>query len=651
MSIRSFGVIGGFLLTILISALGVGTEPLWAGEPHSEFDDFSELDLDALLNSTVITASKYAQKSSESPVSVSIITAEQIAASGARSIPELLLSTPGLEVITNTASCFDVSARGLNTIPSNNMLVMIDGRSVYADFYGMTLWEFLPVSLEEIRSIEIIKGPGSALYGANAFAGVINIITYKPGENDATILNVKASHVGEELSSFVHGNSYGPLSWKLSGGWETTQNWETEYQEEEMSRFNGEAIYRLNDEASISLFTGNSNGFMNMSTGSTIINMDGQYQLAGADLRWKNVSLRYFWTEWHLDGNFLDLISINDIGTLDNGIHDVEFQHSFSVEPSNFVLWGGNFRRKEVKWTLFQNSEEQNLHSAFLYDEWRPRGNLLFSLGVRYDDHPLVGEHIAPRGGIVYKPHENHALRLTYGEAYRDPTFLESYGRAEIELIPTVNILVHGNEALNSEEIRSLELGYQGLLTKNVLGSVALYRNRIREVVQLSSLAYFPAPPFPEGIPSEFGFTNKGGWDIAGVETSLDALITEWMKTRFGYSYIWAEDKDTGDRKISTPRHTLVGELILMPHAIHSISLMGRYRSATEWDLTNFNTMETEGPGDEYFVMDARWRIRPRSRGVQAIVGVDNILDRRYRDHPWTIEFRRRIYTSLCVEF
>lgn len=167
-----------FLLVTL--CLFLMPNSLIASSGQEDFEDFEELSLEDLLEIEVVTAAKKAQKISQAPAAMYVITDEDIRQSGATSIPDALRMVPGIDVMEITATDFVINARGFNKEMSDKMLVLIDGRSVYWDFYGLVVWDSFPINLEEIKRIEIVRGPGSALYGANAFSGVINILTFLP---------------------------------------------------------------------------------------------------------------------------------------------------------------------------------------------------------------------------------------------------------------------------------------------------------------------------------------------------------------------------------------------------------------------------------------------------------------------------------------
>lgn len=158
---------------------------------------------------TVSIASRYEQPISQAPSNVYVITDEDIRQSGAIDLPTVLRRVPGLEIMQMTGGDFNVSARGGNQPFANKMLVMVDGRSIYGDVQGTVFWKSIPVTLPEIKRIEVLKGPASAMYGFNAFDGVINIITKSPEEMKGTTLQFGGGELGTISSAAVHAGTIG----------------------------------------------------------------------------------------------------------------------------------------------------------------------------------------------------------------------------------------------------------------------------------------------------------------------------------------------------------------------------------------------------------------------------------------------------------
>src|SRR6218665_2934427 len=177
----------------------------------------------------VVTASRRAQSSLEAPNATTVITAEDIRLSGARSLPELLRRGPGAEGMMMGPGSANVSLRGFNQRLSNKVLVLVDGRSEYQDFLGMTLWSSIPVSLDEIERIEVIRGPGSALYGANAMLGVVNIITQAPGTGPRARFQGYAGSGNVAGGDFVSHGGSGALRYRASVAYTQANKWSRDF--------------------------------------------------------------------------------------------------------------------------------------------------------------------------------------------------------------------------------------------------------------------------------------------------------------------------------------------------------------------------------------------------------------------------------------
>src|SRR3990172_11334371 len=152
----------------------------------------------------VMTASRYLQPVSQSPSTITVITAEEIRESGVTTIPDILRRVPAMEIMQTSVAEFNVGIRGENKLHSNKILVMIDGRTIHEDYQNHTFWTAFPIELEEIEHIEVIRGPGSSIWGANAFNGVVNIITKKPEDTSGISVSAIAGEESMSMGSLVH---------------------------------------------------------------------------------------------------------------------------------------------------------------------------------------------------------------------------------------------------------------------------------------------------------------------------------------------------------------------------------------------------------------------------------------------------------------
>src|SRR5438067_1965074 len=178
-----------------------------------------------LKEETVSIAARHEQPISEAPSNVYVITDEDIRQSGAPDIPTILRRIPGIEVMQMSGAEFNVSARGDNQTDANKMLVMVDGRSIYVDVQAVVFWKAIPVTLPEIKRIEVLIGPASVLYGFNAFDGIINIITKSPEEMRGTTLQFGGGEFGTISSAAIQAGTIDKFGYRLSLGHDQNQQW------------------------------------------------------------------------------------------------------------------------------------------------------------------------------------------------------------------------------------------------------------------------------------------------------------------------------------------------------------------------------------------------------------------------------------------
>ncbi|MBU8870186.1 MAG: TonB-dependent receptor [Gemmatimonadales bacterium] len=632
------------LLAIVGIVHGMGI----AGE-QSEFQDFAELNLESLLDQTIITASKYEQKISETPVAATVVTADEIAASGARSIPELLRLVPGLDVIQTSSSSFDVSARGMNKAGSNAMLVLVDGRSVYVELYGLTMWDQLSISLEDIKAIEVIKGPGSAMYGANAFAGVINIITFTPDEKSGTTVRTMATNLGESNGVIRNAGRVDDTSWKFSTTWDRSDNWESGMKDAEIVRFDGQVRYDLTDDSQLAFGGGHTNGTSTLVPSDAMLFADGNNSYVRAGYNFGSFEARWYMNRWGFDFQPLTVNITTGQARFESNMHDLELQHSLGLGEDHFLLWGGSYRHQETNFSQQGITRKQDIYAGFVLEEWNPNDQLYVSAGLRYEHHPVVGGHLSPRGGVVFKPHADHALRVSFSKAYRDPSYLETYWSTEVEVMPGMIQVVRGDLNVNSEVLQAYEAGYQGLVAEDMLLSLAVFRNDMEDLIGMQPVEFFSSPPAPPGIPSVLAFMNEASWQATGGEIGIQVEPADWLRLSGGYSYVWLEDVDSGDHLTQAPAHTAYFSGTVRPWKDHQIRLVNRFRSQAEWTTGELSAGET-GLADERFFLDAIWSVR-RSDDCRYTLAVENMLDRRIRDYPLGIEQRRRILLSVVLEY
>jgi iron complex outermembrane receptor protein len=387
----------------LIHSYALGVEP----------DERLSEEIQLLKEETVITPLRNEQPISRSPSNVYVLTDDDIRHSGATDLPTLLRRIPGMEVMQMNGADFNVSARGNNQILANKLLVMVDGRSIYNDFQGFVFWKGIPVTLPEIKRIEVVKGPTSAVYGFNAFDGVVHIITKSPEEMKGNTVQVGAGEVGTLTSSAIHAGSYRKLGYRLSAGWDQNQQWDHRDRLAFRSyKFNLQTEYALAGQSRV-LFSGglvDMNRFEGPFVGNVLLSSDVHLPYASASYERPNFFVRSFWSGFYatsealphpLLGNLLRFTDPqgSDLVIFRGDTYNVEAQHTVELGKTNRLIYGANYRYNGVSCNCTAGFQEENRLGFYVHDEWRLAPALTMVAGFRYDLHTEIHNTFSPRLG------------------------------------------------------------------------------------------------------------------------------------------------------------------------------------------------------------------------------------------------------------
>ncbi len=500
-----------------VAAEEVSTEPAESGTDTlpavGEVGFISEV-----YERVVVTASRYGQRPLDSPSTISVITEQDIRMSGATSIPDLLRRAVGVEVMSLAASEPDVSIRGFNRELSNKVLVMIDGRSVYWDILATPLWGTLPISLDEIERIEITRGPGSAVYGANAVTGVVNIITKLPGEGENR-LHLDGGQPAYSQGTLMTTGRTDRITYRVATGWHQTGRWSTAVEPEQY-----ESLQLFSEDDSISLSTIRANGRLDRTfLDKGLVSISGGYLsgysefyaigalgnyllkdiqggYARADVAYDKYLLRVYYNKlvatagtWVAYSEPKQLITRPDSDTV-----DVELSGLWDLQTGPIVhriSAGTGYRYKRVEWSYLEGDGapiSENHYSAFLQEDARI-GALSLIGAMRLDQHPLVplSETISPRGAAVYRITDTTSVRMTGGTSFRSPSFIESYAeltQPNANEYDAITITTVGNQALVPERVLTGELGIRDESSSIHTADATIYVNRVTDLIGLSSL-------------------------------------------------------------------------------------------------------------------------------------------------------------------
>ena len=469
-----------------------------------------------IYQETVVTASRNAQSPLDSPNSTSIVTRQDIRLSGVTRIPELLRRVAGMDVMQITGGDSNVSMRGFNSRLANKLLILVNGRSIYNDILGSTFWESLSIDVDQIERIEVVRGPGSALYGANAFTGVINIITIAPGEGKPGARVGFGDHSEAYGSAWATGRD-GDFSYRASAGYTRHPRWTREVAPGRLDthvsdfdqtlgssnvRIDLRTSERINKDTEISI----GGGYSRFSLDVYGIGPFNDYQLQGdnsditADFKSKHVNARAYFTRLagrsSVDYNYLGHSDYLSRPTQNSFDAEVEYVNDFKLPQAlkHDIHVGLGYRLKTVQWEYLESVPGENHGSVYLQDAMSVGKSFTFVASGRLDYVPYLSRVIpSPRASVIIKPTDRQAIRLSGSSAFRTPTFLESYLNLPVQLtLPGVELISAAKREDNPtfkvqpEQITTVEASYLNQQNDSFEFEVTAYYNRVTDLVALA---------------------------------------------------------------------------------------------------------------------------------------------------------------------
>ncbi len=533
-----------------------------------------------VFEETVVTASRAAQSPLDAPSSTSIITEQDIRLSGIVKIPELLRRLAGVDILESTGAQTEVSLRGFNQRLSNKILVLVDGRSVYIDNLGSTIWSALSVGVEDIERIEVVRGPGSALYGADAFNGVVNIITKAPGEGPSGA-SVAYGDRNTTHGSFWATGREGQFAWRFGAGYDYVARWSrdvsparvdvtlpsgSETTSQRTVRLDFRGVRRLGKTVSValggSLVKGDTE-LLGIGPVSDVVLRDLTVTDLTAKLDSEHIKLRTFWNHYESPDQrnnvaYVGQLALQASPRVDVADAELQYVSKLTLGPSvaNDLHIGVSYRFKSVEWEFLDRTRTEHHEAAFLHDEIKLGRFLALVADLRLDYVPFLERVIpSPRGSILVHPSARSTVRGVVATAFRKPTFLESYLHLDIPLPVSAVGAFAGSFAgrdesshVREERVLTFELGYSNLESDLVSFDSAAFYNRVDGIIELEPnrpltlgdiARGFDAFDAPSNRYAAFftGFNNAcQGFDVAGGELGLRFFPTEGLDIYGNYT-------------------------------------------------------------------------------------------------------------------
>ena len=563
--------------SILLATAGL---VLAAGSASAQSIDYGSLE--AMFNEPVTTsATGSPQRASQAPVDMTIITAEDIRRSGATDIPTILSRSAGVDILPFAAGAAEVSMRGYNQARSPRMLVLINGRQVYLDHFGYTDWHTLPVALEEIRQIELVRGPNSALFGFNAVSGVINIITFNPKYDKTNSVTVQAGGLGYASATLVNTMSLGPVKARLSLSADQQDEWSNTGSTVASSLLADpwkvhaaiDAVAALSPTTDLRVEASWSNsGQSEMLSGYTYVGhkvkTDSIKATLDSDTRFGAIQAQIYLNE--LDSTALPLHYQNKIMVAKvQDLIKIGSDHTLRValeyrdnEVNTTPVKGAMVRYRvlapSAMWN-WQTSEKVALTAAARLDSLELSRTGAFPAGVtrnKNSDWDRSIKKVSVNLGAVISATDRDTVRLIAARGVQAPTLVELGSRQVIPATaPPVGIATLANPDLKPAMITSYEIAYERALPN--LGArlaVKLMAQRTEDVKSGVSRLQIDIPATATTY-AALTYYNIGKSEMKGVEVSGAG--------KFGKGFRWSADTTYVDITDTTiPGYSAVRRLI-----------------------------------------------------------------------------------------
>lgn len=591
--------------------------------------DLTQLSLEQLTKLEVTSVSKKKQKLEDVAAAVYVITQQDIESSGARNIPDLLRMVPGVDVAQNNAHTWAISIRGFGGLFTDKVLVLIDGRSVYTPTSSGVYWDQQNVPLEDIERIEVIRGPGGTIWGANAVNGVINIITKNARDtqrglvtaatgmnNTADTLLQYGGKVGQAGAYRVFGSYSNLGNQSAADGMPAADGWHNFYggfrSDWDLSKRDRLTVQgdltRSIEGQTVSLIL--SNAAFQQATFNTKLAVSAGNLLE----RWdrtlsdhSDISLQAYFDRYNRGD---DAVSPESRNTF-----DLDFHHHLAAGSRHDIVWGLGYRVTSDNLPpgfsdiYVPQQRTDNLFSAFLQDEIRITNSVRFTLGSKVEHNAYTGLEYEPGGQLLWTPTRKQAFWLSVARAIRQPARDDTDLQVDIGAFPLNNggigvlKLMGDDHDLRAEKLISYQAGYRRQIGKRFSLDAASFLNFYHSLQTAEPGApFFASNPGPPHLVFPLSFESRAHAQTYGGEIFAGWSPTSRWRISPGYSFIHmvvnpdASSHDTTVAQTSkdTPRHkfSVRSQLALLHNVDWDVALY-HVNSTGDGDVPAYNRVDT----------------------------------------------------------
>jgi len=524
--------------------------------------DLTSQSIEDLMNIEVTSVSKTEQTLSRTASAVFVITQEDIRRSGATNIPDLLRMVPGMDVSQINANTWAITARGFNARFSNELLVLVDGRPAYTDTFGGAYWDTLDPPLEDIERIEVIRGPGGSVWGANAVNGVVNIITKKTSDTHGGLVVAGGGNLDQGSGTVQYGGKAGETTdYRVytkyldqdhlpdSAGQDGGDGWH-------MLRagFRADSVLSPKDTLMFQgdIYTareGNPSYNFPSVTAPALEDIEVLVNSAGGFIQevWDHTYSPHSDTTLQVS---YDRYQRNDILRGGRSTLDIDFQHHLSGWARQSIVWGLAYQYSvsnsdgNLAVSLVPAGLKTQLFGSFVQDEIAIVPNrILLTIGTKLEHNYYTGFDLMPSARVAWAPNPHHTLWAAVSKAERTPGETDTAVLANVSAfagpggIPVL-IRVTGNPHLKDEGLIAYEIGYRTTLRKQLsIDFTAYFNNYNDQYTSEPSAPFLEDPPPPPHLVIPLTYENLMHGETHGVEVAVNWQATHRWTLSPGYAF------------------------------------------------------------------------------------------------------------------
>jgi iron complex outermembrane receptor protein len=637
-----------------------------AEQPPDSTAELKKLSVEELMGLEVTSVSKRPERLSATASAIQVITYDEIQESGAQSLPEALRLADNLQVAQKNSHDWAISARGFNTDLSNKLLVLVDGRSVYTPLYSGVFWNVQDYPLADLDRIEVISGPGSTLWGANAVNGVINITTKSAKDTQGLHLEGGGGSHWQDFGMARYGGMLAPnVYFRFYGKYfesdaEVLVSGARAHDAWRQSRGGFRIDAQSSSQDNLTL-QGDLYG------GSADHTATGESRSSGGNIlgRWSHtlsqdsdMSLQTYFDRTHISLATAALaLAPAGVFADDLNTYDVDFQHHLRMGERHRVVWGLGYRfthdvvSNALSLSFFPPTLNQNLFSGFVQDEVMLRPEVFFTAGTKLEHNDYTGYEVEPSVRLQWNPGLNQTLWSAVSRAVRTPSRID---HDLAEPAPSTGLVIlQGGSGFKSETVVAYELGYRAQVSTKLATSLSTFYNQYDHV---RSTAPSSHPTIP-GLPFPLVFQNDLEGHTYGMELTANYQLLPAWRLHAGYTFLKENLRVKAGRFDFSDAHNETADP-QQQFSLRSALDLSRnldLSTALRWvDTLHVNNAAVVGIVPSYFELNARLGWHPTPNLELSLVG-ENLLHAQHPEYgfpyPSRIEIRRSLFGRIQCQF